>query len=235
MKINKTQLDLEKAEERQLVHRDYIAHCLRWTNILKHAEIGETILDLGCADAPLAMAFYTNKYKPTAYVGIDIRSTLIEENKKKTFNFPAEFIACNIITEFNKIPRKEYSIIAMLEVIEHFEREYLETVLQDVSSIMSAATILYISTPCFNGEKANNHVQEFTFQELRDILTNHFIVDDVHGTFISQSDLKTRATEEHMRVFEELRAYYDSNLLSIIFAPLYPEVSRNCLWRLKKK
>jgi hypothetical protein len=29
-----------------------------------------------------------------------------------------------------------------------------------------------------------------------------------------------------------LREYYDSNVLAILFAPLYPQGSRNCLWRM---
>ena len=32
---------------------------------------------------------------------------------------------------------------------------------------------------------------------------------------------------------EYLKDYYDSNLLSVIFAPLYPRYSRNCIWHLK--
>ena len=85
--IDKTQLNIPLAEERQIFHRDYIAHCLRWTHILRNANIGEIILDIGCGDAQLAMTFYTNRFKPTLYVGVDIRNSIINENKDKKFNF----------------------------------------------------------------------------------------------------------------------------------------------------
>ncbi len=38
-----------------------------------------------------------------------------------------------------------------------------------------------------------------------------------------------------IKMFEELKAYYDSNLLSVIIAPFFPEQSRNTLWVLKRK
>ena len=34
-------------------------------------------------------------------------------------------------------------------------------------------------------------------------------------------------------LFNKLNKYYDSNIISIIFAPLYPEKSRNVMWHLK--
>lgn len=36
-------------------------------------------------------------------------------------------------------------------------------------------------------------------------------------------------------MFSELRKYYDTNLLSNIMAPFFPEQSRNTLWVLKVK
>ena len=35
-KIDKTHLSCDQAEERGFLHRDYIAHCLRWSHIVKH-------------------------------------------------------------------------------------------------------------------------------------------------------------------------------------------------------
>lgn len=233
--INKTQLDLTKAEERQLVHRDYLAHCLRWSHILRNADIGETILDLGCADAPLAMAFYTNKFKPKLYVGVDIRSSLIEKNRQLKFNFPVEFITANLITEIDKIPVNRYTIVAMLEVLERVEKKDGLVILNNVLKVMNDDTVLYLSTPCFNGSKAGNHVYEWRWDELRKELEPRFLIQHVYGTFASQKDIKDELNDHERYVFERLYDYYDSNLLSILFAPLHPSTSRNCLWVLKKK
>jgi 2-polyprenyl-3-methyl-5-hydroxy-6-metoxy-1,4-benzoquinol methylase len=235
-KINKTQLDLTKAEERQLLHRDYLAHCLRWSYILRNAEIGETILDLGCADAPLAMAFYTNKYKPSLYVGVDIRSNLIEKNKEKKFNFPTVFLSFNIIQPFNLLlPGNDYTIIALLEVLEHVEQDAALKILDNVATLMTERTTLYVSTPCFDGGKAANHVYERTFNELKQDLEQRFTIQSVHGTFASQKDIKPVLSVDETNVFNKLHDYYDSKLMSIFFAPLHPAQSRNCLWTLRKK
>jgi hypothetical protein len=61
-----------------------------------------------------------------------------------------------------------------------------------------------------------------------------FVVENVYGTFASIRDYEHKLSPERKRVFDELRAYYDSNFLSCIFAPIYPAESRNCLWELRK-
>ena len=35
-KIDKTMLSIDNAESRGFLHRDYIAHCLRWTHVTKY-------------------------------------------------------------------------------------------------------------------------------------------------------------------------------------------------------
>jgi hypothetical protein len=62
-----------------------------------------------------------------------------------------------------------------------------------------------------------------------------FEIDDHFGTFASIKDYKEVLEKEDIDgVFNRLRAYYDSNYLATIFAPLYPSHARNVLWRLKK-
>ena len=59
-------------------------------------------------------------------------------------------------------------------------------------------------------------------------------VQEVYGTFASQCDIEgVLDTSEHS-TYSKLKEYYDSNLLSCLFAPLHPEYSRNCLWVLSK-
>jgi len=49
------------------------------------------------------------------------------------------------------------------------------------------------------------------------------------------NDYKHLLNDWQVKMFEELKAYYDSNLLSVIMAPFFPEQSRNTLWVLKRK
>ena len=49
------------------------------------------------------------------------------------------------------------------------------------------------------------------------------------GTFASIKDYKKQLNGLE-DTFDKLREYYDSNYLATIFAPLFPEYSRNCIW-----
>lgn len=237
MDINKTHLSIDMAEDREIVHRDYLAHCMRWSHVLKCVDIGETVLDLGCADAPLGMMLYANKFKPTSYTGIDIREGILETAKAKLAkaNFPVELLKLNLITEFDRVPKKDYTVITCFEMVEHIEGQYVEPLLANIASLMSAETVFFLSTPCYDGKnQAGNHIKEWYYQELKDVLVKYFKVEASYGTFMSQRDLKQCWSPEEMVLFEKLHEYYDSNVLSIIFAPLHPAEARNAIWRLRK-
>ena len=62
---NLTQLEPFSAIGRGIVHRDLIAHVLRWSHVLKIAKIGMNILDVGCGSGNMYEVFYRNKYSPT--------------------------------------------------------------------------------------------------------------------------------------------------------------------------
>lgn len=233
---NRTHLPIDTAEERMIVHRDYIAHCLRWSHVMKHARIGQTILDLGAADFPLAMAFYTNKYKPNLFVGVEIRDAMLAKAKEKLAKAPfqIEYIQADLCKEFDKIPKHVYDIITSFEFIEHIPGEQVEPFLINVKSLMSLETTFFLSTPCYDGKNmAENHIKEWYYDELKTLLEKHFTIEASFGTFINQSAVKEVGTPAVIEVFEKLRGYYDSNYLATIFAPLYPEKARNCIWRLK--
>ena len=106
---------------------------------------------------------------------------------------------------------------------------------------MNKKTILLLSTPCFDSRvgAAKNHIiddkiMEFEYSEFKNLLQKYFIIEDVFGTFASQKDYKTHIVgTPYEKIFNRLHQYYDSNILSVFFAPLFPQYSRNCLWRLK--
>ena len=52
-----------------------------------------------------------------------------------------------------------------------------------------------------------------------------------YGTFASMKDYKPHMDEATKVMFDSLREYYDTNYLATIFAPLYPEHSRNVIWK----
>jgi 2-polyprenyl-3-methyl-5-hydroxy-6-metoxy-1,4-benzoquinol methylase len=227
--INKTQLNIGLAEKRQIIHRDYLAHCFRWSHIVKHARIGQTWLDIGCGDFPLAMMLYTNRYKPKSYTGIDMRK--LKDQIPKT-NFSIKFIQGDFIDV--EISGK-FDNIVCLEMLEHVEKKHGQKVLAKIAQIANKNTKIYLSTPNYDGKhKAGNHVHEWAYVELMRELNKHFKIKDCYGTFASQKDIVSKLSSNEMETFKAMEQYYDSNLLSIMFAPMHPHESRNILWVLSK-
>lgn len=95
----------------------------------------------------------------------------------------------------------------------------------------------FVSTPCYDPitGAAANHVNEMSFTGFKAlILAAGLQIEKVYGTFASQKDYKHLLDPAQLSVFNALSAYYDSNLVACIFAPLFPAESRNCLWQLKR-
>lgn len=236
-KYNTTQLYIDRAAERGIIHRDYLAHCLRWSHVMKHAKTGQRILDVGCGiNTPLAWTFYTNKYKPDKYVGLDFRANF--EVKPETFNFPVHLIGGFDVTKEEHwdnlvvMHGNTFDIVTCFEVLEHMEKPDGIQLLSNLS-INAGNGSVFLSTPVFNGSAAANHVHEWEFDELKEELVKYFKIEAVHGTFASQSDILPVLSPGELETFTKLKMYYDSNLIAILLAPNHPEKSRNCIWRLR--
>lgn len=240
---NLTHLDPMQAAERGIVHRDMIAHALRWTHVLKLAKIGQRILDYGSGTGQLAEVMYRNRYKPSLYLGLEYSANKVATCKLKYQDLPwAEFKQLDIIKEMAHVD-KPFDIIASFEVVEHVNKKNVDSYFQNMKAYADENTIILISTPVYDEHvgAASNHiidgvVQEFRYEELKNAIErNGFEIVDVFGTFASQKDYKPIMNDWQTKMFEHLTKYYDSNLISNLMAPFFPEHSRNCLWRLRIK
>jgi hypothetical protein len=275
--FDKTHLSLDLAEERQLVHRDYLAHCLRWSHTIRyllrnHRYQNALILDVGCGrEMPLAKALYTNKMSPGLYVGVDVNKMDIPEmlkGKKIPIRLFSETDFCSLTSEDVGEPlaiptsdvdgvvvvetTKDYvrpDLITSFEVLEHVTPAYCRQMLTHMRDLMepNQGTVI-ISTPCWNGSAAGNHINEMSYQALGAMIEDlGFAIEGHYGTFASISDYEDLLIEDSglnsqnppmpdvltaHSAFNLLREYYDTNVLAILFAPLYPQGSRNCLWRM---
>ena len=240
--INKTDLQINKAAERGIIHRDYLAHVLRWNHVIKHAgkmrkDPEFSILDVGCGkEFPLLRTLYVNKIKPKYYLGSDIRDVSLDDlHKIMTPNFEHEFQQCNFIEGVPECKYEKWSLINFLEVIEHVSKESGIQILENIKNVMDPDTILFVSTPCFNGKAAGNHVYEWEYEELKSQLEEYFEIEAHYGTFASQRDLEPNLSDSEKQVYDKLKEYYDSNFVSILMSPLYPQHSRNVIWKCKLK
>ena len=240
---NKTQLTPQKEFERHIYHRDQFAHYFRWSHVLKNAKIGQTILDFGCGTGEILELFYRNRYKPKYYLGLDIRQKTINENaeKFKKLDF-AEFKQVDLCQDELDLGRT-FDIITCFEVIEHIGHANIYKFLDNIFYHCNEDTTIYLSTPNYDPKvgAAKNHmlgpekeIGEWDHFELQEKLSEFFTIERKYGTFASIRDYKEDLHDWQIPMFEALREYYDTNLLSNLMAPIIPpEHARNCLWVLK--
>lgn len=246
---NVTQLYPFEAMERQVVHRDMFAHVFRWSHVLKNAKIGQTILDFGCGSGEMFELFYRNRYKPKRYLGLDVRAKTIEENSKK-------FEMCKDYCEFRAVDlcqpeldlEETFDVVTCFEVIEHIGHANADVFLDNLAFHCSPDTVIYLSTPNYDERvgAAENHILkdgeigEWKHEELQKKLEEFFHVEAKYGTFASIKDYKDYLHQEGnewlLKTFETLSAYYDTNVLAVLMAPMVPaNMARNCLWKLSLK
>lgn len=239
--VDKTFLSLDTAEQRGFLHRDYIAHCFRWTHAAKHIQSRwdtALILDVGCGkEMPLPKLIYTSRMRPVKYVGVDVEDSPMPEMLEKA-TFPCEKLVGDIseVESYEDLGfESPPNFITCFEVLEHVEHDHAVRCLEAMRRIIADDGVLLISTPCYNlKDVADNHVNEMTYKAFGAMLEDAwFKIDDHFGTFASlreyerEIDVNFKGGGEILR---RLRKYYDTNVLSVIFAPLIPSLSRNCVW-----
>lgn len=242
--VDTTFLSLDNAEERGFIHRDYIAHCMRWSHVIKILTAnrkydGATIVDVGCGrEAPMGKTLYSSRLIPAKYIGIDYGP--IPEETRQIFHsgkFPVEFHERTDFVKWAQFNQTGADFITCFEVLEHVEPKHCLQMLDSIRNILKPTGMAFISTPCWDVVScAANHVNEMRYETLgRVIEDSGFIIQDVFGTFASIREYEPYLAPAHREAFEDLRAYYDVNFLSCVFAPFYPQYSRNCLWQIKRR
>jgi len=247
-KVDKTHLSINLAEERGLIHRDYIAHCFRWSHVAKWLHVKGrykecSVLDVGCGkETPMGRTLFSNRLVVKQYVGVDANKEF------KDFNFgkmPADLHGSTLFPSSFTITDDQYEVggkvydkpdvITSFEVLEHVEPSVTRYMLEGMLDISKETTTTFISTPCYDERvgSAGNHPNEITRDALGGLIEDlGFQIDGNWGTFASIRDYKDLMDEHQLTIFNSLREYYDTNVLAIMFAPLFPQGSRNNLWQI---
>ena len=250
-KVDKTHLSPTQAEHRGIIHRDLISHCFRWSHVAKWLHKGQRykdchILDIGCGkETPMPRTLYSNRLLCKQYVGLDANKNFAEFNFGKMnvdlheeTLFPMGVEIQDSGYQIGDTTYLEYpDLIVSFEVLEHVEPSVTREMLEGMFEILHDDGTVFISTPCYdeNTGHAKNHPNEITRDALGALIEDiGFQIDGNWGTFASIKDYKPLMSDEQLEVFNDLRAYYDTNVLATIFAPLFPEGSRNNIWQLSK-
>ena len=194
--MDKTFLSLDTAEDRGFIHRDYIAHCLRWTHVIKRLYERKSyqtarILDIGCGrELPFAKTLYSSKLAPAIYLGVDVGPILDEavEVIGKTQKFAhklwenTNFLELGVedvallrelgTTDAGKTHMEVGAfdlpnLVTCFEVLEHVEPKMMFDMLEHMKRLTSPDARFFISTPCWNRvDCADNHVNEMLYEAL---------------------------------------------------------------------
>ena len=236
--IDNTHLSIDQAEARGFIHRDYIAHCLRWTHVSKYLHLQARyktarIIDIGCGkDMPLARMLYTSRLAPEKYLGIEYNKMDIPDMFKNSSFKPDLVSGVDFTTVVIEKMMTTFNYSTCFEVLEHVEPIKAIAILDHLPQFLTEDAVSWFSTPCWDEKvgAAANHVNEMTYEAFGSLLEEMgYKILNHWGTFASIKDYKD---DLHglKDTFDKLREYYDSNYLATIFAPLFPESSRNCLW-----
>ena len=242
---DKTHLSLDTAEERGFIHRDYIAHCFRWSHVVKHLMSrhqykGAHILDVGCGkDQPLPRLMYSNKMTGFSYTGVDINKmdfhpTMVKAHQNGKVNYALLEETDSSVLEVDDLPWGAADYVVAFEILEHIQPFIVHRMLRSWRKQLKPGGTAFVSTPVYNGSAAANHINEMGRLTLGTAFEHAgFIIDGNYGTFASISDIYPLMSTHEKSTFDRLRAYYDTNVLAVTMAPLYPEGSRNNLWVLR--
>lgn len=241
--FDKTQLYADIAEERQIIHRDLLAHCLRWSFVAMwlrkgHRYKGCKLVDVGCGkEVPLAKMVYTNKLSVEHYFGVDINRLSVPEmleGKKLPITLFGETNALNLTQESFGGP---VNLITSFEVLEHMRPIHMVNLLKHLKTWLTAGGTFIVSTPCYDEHTgaAENHVNEVTHDALGAVFeATGWAIEDHFGTFASIRDYEDLLEPTYgpgmVKAFKRLREFHDTNIIANMWAPLFPARSRNCCW-----
>lgn len=187
-------------------------------------------IDVGCGiDVALARVLSSSAVQPQRYVGVDLNQI-----RHKPGNHWV-----TVLDEFDVTARWQelglFTVVACFEVMEHMAVEDGRRLLWAIHGLLEPGGRAYLSTPVFNGRAAANHIHEYKIVELKEeIEAAGFVVEDRWGAFASAPDLMKALPQELRGVLAAIGRRVGYDLAACAFAPLYPDVSRNNVWVLRR-
>lgn len=221
----------------QSLARTYSASFFRWSFARRFIFQYDDVLDIGCGvDRPL---FDLLTGGPAArvntYLGVDMCE--LKPTKNSRCSFKGEF---NFVERWRELETpgisRGFDVIIHLEVIEHMRVKFGKMLLYGCYELLRPDGKMLMSTPVFDGKKQLfGHVHEYTVEELQGLLEETgFTVEQRFGTYMYLRHLNKQGAVVKI-VRDRLKQYFDNDALSCIFAPLFPDYAKNCLWVCKKK
>ena len=232
---------LREAGHGKTLHRDYSAHFWRWSFARRFITAKDHVFEVGCGeDRPLSKiltggaAAHVN-----TYVGVDLNK--LKPSASQRLKFIGEFNFVERYKELQKQRPEGYDVGVHFEVIEHMHSKHAPKFLKAFYECLKPGGVMLMSTPVWDHvHMAANHINEMDVSTLQKLTEKAgFVVEKRFGTFMNikhiGKDETDRASKASiLEVRKALEQYFDSDAISNIFGPLYPDHSRNNLWVCRK-
>jgi len=234
---------LHEAGHGRTLHRDYSAHFFRWSFARRFISAKDNVLEVGCGeDKPLSKILTGGAAAHVGhYTGVDLNKLKPSASQRLTFH--GEFNFVERYKELLKVRPEGFDVVVNYEVIEHMKVEHGAKLLKAMFACLKPNGVLLLSTPVYDGKRhAANHIHEYTVEELaKAIIKAGFVIERRFGTFMDIKHIgkaetsigavdPKRFTDAVKLVRQGLEQYFDTDAISNIFGPLYPDHARNNLW-----
>lgn len=249
-----TRLNIGLALQQMDLRADYLAHMSRYCKIAE-LMVNESrglkrplkVFEAGCGELwPLRYLYkaliVTKSTVISEYHGYDIEPyfELQENGWFKIFNSVLHAQDLTVDPVFSH-EDSSMDIFITTEVIEHMKPEFVPNWIMDAARCLSANGLAFISTPNSDGSNDKlplDHVYEWGYAELENLLSKYFDIKQRYGTFIQlphfrRAQAMWRKWESNLLL--DMEGRFDNNWLRVILAAPYPEVANNVTWICRKK
>jgi len=218
---------------------NYIQH----HQIINWCKKGTQLLDVCCGRGLLLPLLRYYAKDLGSYTGVDIEAkNAIFTRKRVTdgkpveedyYPFPVSFIHSNAAEMSRHLPRT-YDLIVYTSSIEHMHKEMGQLTLHECKKVSRPGTILIVTCP--NTPENQDgfdtqyraHVYEWKRSELHQGLQEAgFSIITEYGLLLDKKVLKQQASKKGLlQIVERLEKFIPHEWLLPVFAPLFPEVSK---------
>lgn len=254
-----TRMNLSESMDKFDLRKDEFMHLGRYfkaceTMISLAKELGRPlrVIDIGCGEIYIPRVLYKSFLVKKSdiiqkYVGIDIDDIMLSQIKESQ----ARLIeTCNVklitqdLTVNPKFKVKDgyFDVIIWFESIEHMKPEFISAIRSEVVRVLNPAGIALISTPNSTGSNAKlpkDHVYEWSYAEMMELLTPYFDVDAI-GVGLNPSRIPRDQWKKREKLVKRIEKAFGTNTAfsTTAVAPLFsPEYCKNVLYicRLKEE
>lgn len=211
-----------------------VSHHVRFLMMANFAiQMGsKKILDVGFGNG-LLPTYLDNMDYDGGYVGIDLNQNYVDLCKDKKFGFTTQFRFGDVASV-----KEKFDCVVLGEVIEHVDVAVVDKFLKDVSDHFIKDGFLIVSTPNKHDNKVNwpeDHVSEFSYEELMSVLNKEFELIDVFGLWCNSKDTRKFLSSDQRQLYDYNSKFFPRSILNVFANLSNPVDSRHLIAFFKKK